>query len=223
MVRKFIILICICFTACCAVVAYLSMQVEKEVEVLVGDGVPYTCESLLKEKPENTLGIQLTEFASGKYIADFDYDGDQQWDDVCVPLTPPSDKKVTWGYCTVLVHFKGVENQEQLDALLDSGTLETMYWPRRQELNTATHSKLAQSYTNLDFSKSIVLHCGYEAENPLLGETSLQLSKIAGALSLGIAFLTLLTFLFKARQPKSLNELDLDDAPITNRAGLPVS
>ena len=140
-----------------------------------------------------------------------------------MPLTPPSDKKVTWGYCTVLVHFKGVENQEQLDALLDSGTLETMYWPRRQELNTATHSKLAQSYTNLDFSKSIVLHCGYEAENPLLGETSLQLSKIAGALSLGIAFLTLLTFLFKARQPKSLNELDLDDAPITNRAGLPVS
>ena len=221
MIRKFIILICICFTVCCAVIGYLSMQVEKEVEVLVGDSIEHTCESLLEEWPSETTGIQLSEFASGKFIADFDFDDDQQWDEVCVPLFPPKKSKVTWGYCAVLVHFKGITNQEQLDALIDSGKLDTNFWPRRQELSTATHSKLAQSYKNLDLSKSIVLHHGYDAENPLLGEATLQLSKIGGAVSLGIAFLTLLTFLFKSRGPKDLS--DLEQAPVTNRAGLPVS
>jgi len=213
MIRKFVILICICIAACSAAVAYLSMQVDKEAQALVGEGIPHT---------KNTTGIQLTEFASGKLIADFDYDGDQQWDDVCVPLFPPKKSKVTWGYTSVLVHFKGVTNQEQLDALLAEGKLDTDYWPQRQELANATHSKLAQGYKNLDFSKSIVLHYGYEAENPLLGKTSLELSKMVGAVSLGIAFLTLLTFLFKAR-PKNLNELKEEDIPVTNRAGLPVS
>lgn len=199
------------------------MEVEKEVEVLVGDAKPYTCQALLDETPEKTVRIKLSDFGSGKYIAAFDHDLDEQWDDVCVPLFPPKKKKIRFGYSAVLVHFQGVTNQEQLDALIDSGELETKYWPRRQELDNATHSKLAQSYKNLDFSNSVVLHHGYQAENPLLGKTSLQLSKLAGAISLGLAVLTLLTFLFKRSSPRSLNDLDLDmDGPVTNRAGLPI-
>jgi len=220
MIRRSIILMCICVAACSAVVAYLSMQLDNEAKALAGDDIAHTCESLLKEFPENTIGIQLTEFAPGNSIADFDYDGDQQWDDVCVPLFPPEKPKATWGYNSVLVHFKGVTNQEQLDALLAEGSLKTDYWSRRQKLPDTTHSKLAQSYENLDFSQSIILHYGYETENPVLGETSLKLSKMVGAVSLGIGFLTLLTLLFKA-PPK--NPDDLEDSPVTNRAGLPVS
>ena len=222
MIRKFIILICICFTACCAVVAHLSMQVEKETEQLVSDGQPYTCETLLADKPKVTTRIKLSEFASGKYKADFDFDSDGQWDDVCVPLFPSQRQKVTYGYQAVLVKFQGVTNQEQLDELLEKGELDTNYWPRRQDLDNATHSSLAQSYKNLDFSQSLVLHCGYDSKNPVLGDASLELSKIAGGISLGIAFLTLLSFLFKKRGPRDLGDIDLD-APVTNRAGLPIS
>lgn len=222
MIRKFIILICICFTACCAVVAHLSMQVEKEAEQLVDDGQPFTCKALLAEKPKATARIKLSEFGSGKYKADFDYDDDGQWDDVCLALFPAKKQKITYGYQAVLVKCKGVANQEQLDELIATGQLDTTYWPRRQELDNATHSSLAQSYKNLDFSQSVVLHYGYASENPVLGDASLKLSKIAGAISLAIAFLTLLSFLFKKRGPKDLSELELD-LPVINRAGLPNS
>jgi len=221
MIRKFIILICICFTACCAVVGYLSMQVEKEVE-LVGESESYTCRALLDEKPQQTMGIKLSEFVTGKFNANFDLDNDGKWDEVCLPLFPPNKKKFTYGYKAVLVKFNNVTSQEELDKLVASGKLDTNYWPRRQDLDKATYSSLAQSYMNLDISDSVVVHCGYRAENPLLGESSLQLSKLVGAASLGIAFLTLLTFLFKKRAPKDLRDLDLD-GPVTNRAGLPIS
>ena len=221
MIRKFIILICICIAGCCAVVAHLSMNVEKEVEQLVVEGQPMTCKAVLQEKPEVTTRIMLSEYAAGKFKADLDYDGDGQWEDVCLALFPPQNKKITYGYEAVLVKFKDVANQEQLDKLLESGELDTTYWPRRQELDNATHSSLAQSYKNLDFSSSVVLHCGFPAENPLLGEASLKLSKMVGAGALALAFLTLLSFLIKKRGPKNLSEMDFN-APVTNRAGLPI-
>ena len=103
MIRKFIILICICFAGCCAVVAHLSMKVGAEVEQLVGDAQPLTCKDLLAEKPRVTTRVKLSEFATGKYKADFDYDGDGNWDDVCLALFPPKKKKITYGYRAVLV------------------------------------------------------------------------------------------------------------------------
>jgi len=198
------------------------MEVEKEVEQLVGENEQYTCSALLEEQPVKTVGITLSEFVAGPYKAVFDYDSDGEWEDVCLVMFPSEKRTVTYGYNAVLVKFNEVTSQEQLDEVIASGELETNYWPRRQELEPAIHSSLAQSYKNLDFSNSIILHCGYKAENPLLGEASLELSKIAGAIALGIAFLTLLTFLFKKRGPKDLSEVDFD-APVTNRAGLPIS
>ena len=221
MIRKFIILVCICFAGCCAVVAHLSMKVEEEGEQLVGEGQPLTCQDLLAEKPKVTTRIKLSEFAVGKYKADFDYDGDGKWDDVCLALFSSHKKKITYGYQAVLVNLKGITDEEQLDQLLATGELDTTYWPRRQELENAAHSSLAQSYKNLDFSRSVILHCGYPAENPVLGEASLELSKMAGGIALGIALLTLLSYLFKRRGPKNLSEMEFD-APVTNRAGLPV-
>lgn len=220
MARKFIILICICFTACCAVIAYLSMQVEKEVQQLVNGGQEITCESLLEEQPKVTTRIKLTEFTSGKFKANFDFDGDGQWDDLCVPLFPAQKRKITYGYPAILLKIKGVTNQEQLDELMADGELETNYWPQRQELDEAIHSSLAQSYTNMDFANSFMLHCGYESKNPVLGETSLKLSIIAGGISLVIALLTFLAGFFIKPAPQNLSEIEID-APVSNRAGLP--
>jgi hypothetical protein len=222
MIRKAIILLSLCCAVLCAFVGYLSYNVTQESKKAVGEGVPKTCEQVLKSPLSETSRIKLTDFAPGKHIAQVDNDLDNQWDRLCVPFFPRKHQKVGYGYCAVLVCFKDVKTREALDALIENGELDINFWPERQQLDRAIHSQLAQQYRNLDLAHSPVLYYGFDAANPVLGESSMYASAGAGCVAIFVAFLAMISGLFKRTKP-NLVEADGEEQPTTNRAGLPKS
>lgn len=223
MVRKIIILLCLCCVVLCAFVGYLSMQVDEQADKREGPATNFTAEEFLSAPPAETGRILLTDFSPGKHIAHADHDADEKWDELWVPMFPNRNKRIKFGYKSVIVHFKGVESKEQLQELIADRELDTDYWPERQDLSPYAHSQLAQQYKNMDFANCVSLHYGFPSSNPLLGEASLLLSKVVGAGALGIAFLVLLSFLFIGKgkdDDLSISEM-VQNAATANRAGLP--
>ncbi len=184
-----------------------------------------TCAALLAEVPSGTSRILISDYAPGKEFAKWDNDSDGIWESLCVPVFPRERQKISSGYNAVLVYFKNVPDQEAISEILESGEFEVNFWPRRQNLDVATHSMLAQKYANLDFSRSPVLHYGFEAGNPILGQNSLMASAAIGTLGLLVGFLSMVVGFFM-KKPSRTIDLNKDDEvdenkPMTNRAGLP--
>lgn len=221
MIRKAIILLSLCCAVLCAFVGYLSYQVTQESEKAVGAGVPKTCHEVLESPLSETSRITLTDFAPGKHIALVNGEHNQ-WDRLCVPFFPRKRQKIGYGYRAVLVCFKDVKTREALDALIENRELDINFWPERQELDRAIHSQLAQKYTNLDLAHSPVLYHGFDAANPVLGESSMYASAAVGSAAIFAAFLAMVSGLFKRTKP-TLSEDNIEEQPTTNRAGLPVS
>ena len=180
MIRKFIILLCFFCAVLCAIVGYLSMQVDEQSDKREGPATSFNCKDFLANEPDETARINLTDFKRGKHYSHADHDGDDLWDELYVPLFP-NKKKIKFGYKAVIVSFKGVQNKEQLDEVLGNRELDATYWPERQDLPARTYSELAQKYKNMDFANCVNLHHGFPATNPLLGEMSLMISKYIGA------------------------------------------
>jgi hypothetical protein len=221
MIRKIIILFSLCCVVLCAFVGYLSFQVTQESEKAVGAPTSITCESIFASPLSETSHVTLTEFAPLKHLAMVDKNGDNQWDDVCVPFFPKKQHEIGNNYRAVLVCFKGVPTRNELDVLIDSGELDVNFWPERQKLDVAIHSQLAQKYTTMDLAKSPVFYYGFEATNPVLGEASLYASAGMGLAALLAAFLAMISSLFVRK-----DSADVENSPAeqvtTNRAGLPV-
>ena len=222
MIRNAIILLSLCCAVLCAFVGYLSYQVTQESEKAVGAGVPKTCEEMLESPVSETSRITLTDFVPGKHIAFVDNGEDNQWDLLCVPFFPPKLQKIGYGYRAVVVCFKDVKTREALDALIENRELDINFWPERQQLDRAIHSQLAQKYTNLDLARSPVLYYGFDAENPVLGESSMYASAGVGCVALFVALLAMVSGLFKRTKPTLFDDI-VEEQPTTNRAGLPVS
>ncbi|MFT5300053.1 MAG: hypothetical protein ACI814_000827 [Mariniblastus sp.] len=202
----------------CAIVgfvSYSSIETEKKV---VAAPLELSCFDVVEKRPLGPARVILKEFIVGNHIASFDNDDDGKWNSVCVPLFPKKQPEKSVGYRAVLVHFQGVHDQEALDQLLATRTLEVHFWPDRQGLKSATHSTLAQQYLSLNFARSPSLHYGVTLGNPLVGEGTLYGSVVGGCLALLGAFIAIISgFFFK----KSGHENDLNEAQMTNRAGLP--
>lgn len=220
MIRKVIILFSLCCVVLCAFVGYLSYDVTQESAKADAVAKPATCDEVLKTPLMQTTRVMLTGFAPGKHLASRDYDGDSQWESLCVPLFPRKHQKIGHGYCAVLVCFKNVPTREALDTLLESGELDVNFWPERQNLERAIHSQLAQKYKNMDLAKSPVLYYGFDVNNPVLGETSLLASAGIGSVALAIAFLAMISGLFLRKKPEVF-DVNEEERPTTNRAGLP--
>lgn len=183
---------------------------------------PLTCEELLESPLLQTSRVRLTEFALGKHLASLDNDGDKQWDSLCVPLFPRKRQKIGHAYRAVLVCFKNIPTRDALDAIIEKGELDINFWPERQHLDRAIHSQLAQKYTNMDLAKSPVLFSGFEATNPVLGETTMYTSAGMGLVALFVAFLAMISGLF-LRRKSSGHYIESEKLPTTNRAGLPLN
>lgn len=191
--------------------------------------VPMTCQEVLEQRPLESASIELSDFMVGKRSAKLDFDDDDEFDLVGVPLfSKDLDFKKKYGYYGVIFCAKGIKTEAEYEALLGGEELPVLsvdYWPQRQKLDLALHSKLAQQYRSLDFAKSPVVLYGFERENPLLGKSTYQISVIVGIVSISIAALTILItalagFLkkFFRRKPKPTAP-----QPVANRAGLPTS
>lgn len=189
-----------------------------------------TCKDLLDERPTESTSIEMHDFMVGKRSAKLDLDGDEKFDLVGVPLfSKDLDFKKKYGYYGVILCAKGIETEAQYEALLggeeEVTSLAVDYWPQRQKLETALHSKLAQQYRSLDFAKSPVVLYGFERENPLLGKTTYQFSILAGIGSLAVAALTILISVLMGFLKKFFQRTPKPTAPkpVANRAGLPAS
>ncbi len=222
MIRKATILLSLCCAILCAFIGYLSYSSMKESERVDGEAAPMTCEAVLNSPILQNARIKLTEFAPGKHLAHLDNDGDDQWDSLCVPFFPPKHQKIGYGYCAVLVCFKNIPTRERLETVMETGELDINFWLGRQHLDRAIHSQLAQQYTNMDIANSPVLYYGFDGQNPLLGESTLYLSAGAGSVALCVALLALISGIFLRTKPTRV-DVDLEDQPTTNRAGLPVN
>lgn len=221
MIHKIIILLSLCCLVLCAIVGYLSKHAMQESQKRLGPAIPLSCVEVLEERPTETSRILVNEFVPGKHFAFLDTDNDGNWERLCVPFFPPKHQGITHSYRSVLICFKDTPNREAFKELIASGEIDTNYWPMRQNLNMAIHSQLAQQYKNMDFANSPVLHCGFEASNPVLGDTSLKLSTGVGSLAIFAAFIALLAGLFFKKKPDILEDLTKPEQN-TNRAGLPV-
>lgn len=191
MIRKAIILLCFCCVVLCAFIGNLSYQAIQDTQKAVGEAVSMTCEEALQTEFWETSRVKLSDFSNGKYFATVDWNGDDSWESLCVPIFPHRPD-FGYGWRAVLIRFKGVQTREEFEKLVESGSLDVTYWPGRQKLDRVVHSQLAQSYKNLDFANSPVLCYGFEPGNPLLGETSLKLSAGVGVLSVLMAFLAVI-------------------------------
>lgn len=220
MVRKIIIMLCLCCVILCAFVGYLSKTAIEDSQVRQGPGVATSCGEILNQRPTSTARLLVTEFVPGKHFASLDFDNDGKWEQLCVPFFSPKFPAAKHSYRAVLICFRELPDREAFKAFVASGEIDADFWPLRQKLDVALHSQLAQQYKNMDFANSPVLYCGFESANPVLGETSLMISIGLGCLATLAAVLTLIVGLFmgmRRRVSKDPTELE----PTTNRAGLP--
>lgn len=218
MVRKALALLSLCCIVMSAFIGVLSYSEMQNSERRDEAAQSITCESVIDDPPLATQTYELTDFVPGKFLADFDLDQDGDWDALSVPLFPRKRIDVSRHYRAVIVCFKGVKNREELEDLMDSESLTVTFWPERQTLDDAIHSTLAQRYKRMDFEGSPVMLYGFEKANPVLGESTLKLSKYAGGGAAVIFVLSLLSMLIRTK-PK---DDELQD-PRQNRAGLPTS
>jgi len=199
------------------------MQAMDESERLETQALEYTCEAMIKKPPKESTGVILTDFIGLDLFATVDVDNDDSWNELAIPLFSKSATQSKNTYRSVIACFMDVPDEATLTEIIKQPKLHADYWPART-LPDYLHSQLAVKFRNMDFAQSPVVLIGYPKSNPLLGKSSLQLSKTVGIASLGVAGLSFLFSMFsklvkliklkpKPRRPKP--------EPTRNRAGLP--
>lgn len=208
----------------------MSHRAIEESEQIQTESVELLCQELLDKTPRETTEVVIKNFKVGKKIAHFDFDGDEKWDLVGIPIFPIEKQKQAFAYRSVIVCCKGIPDQAAFDEIFNEEGLAELafdFWPQRQELDANIHSRLATMYRSMDFARSPVVYFGFERVNPLLGETSLRLSYVIGAGAGGVAVVTMLLsalFGFFGRifkRPK--NPVGPPKRSAGNRSGLPAN
>lgn len=179
-----------------------------------------SCQQLLKEWPRDNFHLLLTKYQRGAHVASYDRDQDGNWDLVYVPLFPADLTTLGNNYYSVIVHFDDVKNEAELDERLASEGLDCQLWYTQQELPSAIHSDLAHAYRLMDFSRCVVVQGGFHPPNAKVAEIAVlgsYLGMIVGGI---VAVWNMVAMLLPKRRPHNFFDDD-DDAPVTNRAGLP--
>ena len=138
---------------------------------------------LLRRPPESHQAIELEDFHFGVLPMTFDYDEDEVWDEVYIPLFPANLHKSHNCIC-VIYHSEKYKTQEELEALLEGETLKGFYNPSNQKLPDAVFSKMARKYGSIDYSKSLL----FSDEEPT---SPIQYSSAFGAFACFAFFLAL--------------------------------
>ena len=194
----------------------------QQTEQAKSESVQLTCGEMLESPPSISTGVTLDDFVLGRHIAHRDLDGNGEWDVVAIPLFPKQRQKYKYGYRAVIVCCRGMSGQQQVDQQFINQAVDTHYWPGRQELDSDLYSDLAADYRSLDFAASPIVFIGYDEANPVLGETSYQLSLSVGAISVIVAVLAFLLAVV-SKLFKKLFKKKPQIQPVLNRAGLPPS
>lgn len=224
--RKFAILLSICLAVLCAFVYRFATQSLSELSSEGDQATIVSCEQLLKKWPSDNYHLRLTNYQRGKQVVAYDRDQDGNWEKVYVPLFPAHLTTVGNNYNSVIVYFDDVKNEVELDERLSAEALDTQLWYTQQTLPVATHSEMAQHYRLMDFSRCVVLQGGFQPPNKKIA-TYAVLGSYLGLIACGIvAVWNLVAMLIPMLTPKRrpnrfFNDDEDDDAPITNRAGLP--
>ena len=174
MIRRSLIILSLCSAVLCAFVGFLSHRAIEESKQLQSSSIELSCSELLKTAPENSTGVQLNDYVLGRHVAGIDIDGDQRWDQGAIPLFPKQRQQFKYGYCAVIVCFKGLPDEAAVDQALIDSVVEADFWPNRQELDPDIYSRLATKYRHMDFSNSRVLYLGYEKSESGVGEDQPQ-------------------------------------------------
>lgn len=218
------------FLACAVLsglVGYWSLESIRQAKIRVGPPITMTCDAVLQSCPMETAHIEFEEFIPGKHVALIAGAKGHHWELVCVPLFPSKGQQSKQSYQAVIVCCQGVPDRQALDELIKSKKIDLLYWPERQQLNVQIHSQLAQQYRHMDLVNCPVLHYGFAPSNPVLGETSLGVSKLVGATSvaglIGVFILTLLCRVAKRVLSAVQSPKTEGPDPVENRAGLPES
>ncbi|MFK7767498.1 MAG: hypothetical protein AB8B55_09780 [Mariniblastus sp.] len=204
----------------CGFVGYLSYQGTQAKEEIEAPPAMTGCKALIENPPSELTRVLVGDYGVGKMIASLDVDEDGKWDEICVPFFP-KNLKIGYGYTAVLICFDSVADEASFREIANQGTVDSTFWPTRQKMDPYLHEQLAKKYHNLDFAHSPVLHYGFEKAKPLLGEETMKASIVAAGIAIVVAFLALISGLFKIRLAKN-DEID-EDAPTSNRAGLPIA
>ena len=122
----------------------------------------------------------------------------------------------------MIVHFDDVKNEAELDERLATDGLDAQLWYTQQTLPPATHSEMAQHYRLMDFSRCVVLQGGFNPPSTKIA-TYAVLGSYLGLIASGIvAVWNLVAMLIpKPRSHSFFDDEEENDAPISNRAGLP--
>lgn len=221
MIRRVLIPLCLCCAILCAFIGYVSQKAIDESASVKTNAEVFQCQALIEDRPLESIGVVIQDYITVDRFAKLDFDDDDQWDEVAIPLFPSQKPKSKAAYQSVIVCFKGVGDREALEKALAKKEVRAEYWASRQKLDDHLKTQLAYSFINMDFENSPVVYVGYSATNPLLGVKSLQLSYLLGGGSLALAALA---FLFSVvvslfnRKPKFRPE---PPKPKNNLAGLP--
>ena len=201
--RKLAILLSVCLGVVCAFVYTVGKRSAAAAEDQVFDPTVISCKELLEAWPKDNYHLVLTDYQRGKRYASYDYDQDGNWDLVYVPLFPADLRELGNNFRSVIVYFDDVHNEQELTERLATGQIDTQLWYTQQKLRSDIHSDLAHQYRLMNFSKCVVLQGGFRPASPMIGKSALLVS----------------TILPKSQDRNFMD--DEDDAPITNRAGLP--
>jgi len=219
--RKFAILLSLCLGVLCAFVHRFATYSLSELNNDDTQATSVSCEQLLLEWPDNNFHLRLTDYQRGKRFVAVDQDQDGSWEKVYIPLFPNHLTALGNNYRSVIVHFDDVKNETELVARLAADELDAQLWYTQQTLPAATHSEMSQHYRLMDFSKCVVLQGGFRPASKKIA-TFAVMGSYFGLIAAGIvAVWNLVAMLIPTPAPRQFFDDEDEDAPVTNRAGLP--
>lgn len=223
MIRRVLIPLCLCCAILCAFIGYVSQKAIEESKNVKSNAEVVQCQALIEDRPVESVGVVIQDFITVDRFAKLDFDNDDQWDEVAIPLFPSQKPKSKATYQAVIVCFRGVSDRAALEKALVGKEVQAEYWASRQKLDDHLKTQLARSFINMDFENSPVVYVGYSTTNPLLGAKSLQLSYLLGGVSLALgalAFVFSVLVSWLNRKPKFRPD---PPKPKQNLAGLPTA
>jgi hypothetical protein len=221
MIRRVLIPLSLCCAVLCAFIGYLSHRAIEESKQVASNVQEFGCRQLIDKKPRKSTGVVIQDFIYLDRYAALDFDGDDKWDEVAVPVFPNQKQASKAAYQSVIVWFKDVPNQEALQEALKTDKIRADYWVAKQNLDEHLKSQLAIKFKHMDFENSPVVLVGFAQANPLLGPATLKFSYVGGLGALGfgaLAFLMSIVMSLLNRKPKIRSA---PPKPTANKAGLP--
>lgn len=218
--RKFAILLSLGLGILCAFVHRFATGSLDESNSQVTQATTVSCRQLLKEWPRDNFHLRITDYQRGARTVPYDRDQDGNWDLAYIPLFPADLTILGNNYHSVIIYFDDVKNETELNERLAAKELDCQLWYTQQKLPADIYSDLASEYRLMDFSQCVVVQGGFRPPNLKVAKIAVLVSYL-GMIACGIVMVwNLVAMLIPKRRPHNFFSED-DDAPVTNRAGLP--